>query len=275
MEPLLSELGLAVDAIESRYCTSGQWLMPSALKLELSKDTSPVSFPMPHGQQEKELSRIRAAAEPSPFGHGNQTVVDTTVRKAHQLMPDQVSMSGGFNGTLPADVLESTFSRAQRPKALACRPTHPTAERRMFVLPRSRRGAVRAHPRRARHHCQAAQDQRLRKGWLLHQSQGHAALGDALWLARAPAASVLQGRCSLHRSRRRIHAFRLGEHGGARLSAFRVQLRGRPRGEDRRAHALGHAAIRRLLWRRHTPRVARDGGRTRDDRVRALPRRRA
>ena len=115
MEPLLSELGLAVDAIESRYCTSGQWLMPSALKLELSKDTSPVSFPMPHGQQEKELSRIRAAAEPSPFGHGNQTVVDTTVRKAHQLMPDQVSMSGGFNGTLPADVLESTFSSAQRP----------------------------------------------------------------------------------------------------------------------------------------------------------------
>ena len=115
MEPLLSELGMAVDAIESRYCTSGQWLMPSALKLELSKDTSPVSFPMPHGQQEKELSRIRAAAEPSPFGHGNQTVVDTTVRKAHQLMPDQVSMSGGFNGTLPADVLESTFSSAQRP----------------------------------------------------------------------------------------------------------------------------------------------------------------
>jgi len=115
MEPLLSELGMAVDAIESRYCTSGQWLMPSALKLQLSKETSPVSFPMPHGQQEKELSRIRAAAEPSPFGHGNQTVVDTTVRKAHQLMPDQVVLSGGFNGTLPADILESRFSSAQRP----------------------------------------------------------------------------------------------------------------------------------------------------------------
>ena len=106
---------MAVDAIESRYCTSGQWLMPSALKLQLSKETSPVSFPMPHGQQEKELSRIRAAAEPSPFGHGNQTVVDTTVRKAHQLMPDQVVLSGGFNGTLPAEVLESRFSSAQRP----------------------------------------------------------------------------------------------------------------------------------------------------------------
>ncbi|KOO52928.1 hypothetical protein Ctob_011361, partial [Chrysochromulina tobinii] len=110
MEPLLSELGMAVDAIESRYCTSGQWLMPSALKLQLSKETSPVSFPMPHGQQEKELSRIRAAAEPSPFGHGNQTVVDTTVRKAHQLMPDQVVLSGGFNGTLPADILEKVRS---------------------------------------------------------------------------------------------------------------------------------------------------------------------
>ena len=56
------------------------------------------------------MSAIRAAAAPSPFGHGNQTVVDTTVRKAHQLMPEQFQLSGGFDGALPAAILEKVRS---------------------------------------------------------------------------------------------------------------------------------------------------------------------
>ena len=95
-DDLLSELGAAVDAIESRYLHSGQWSMPSALKLKLSTASQAVSFPMPRGQQDAELARVRAASAPSPFGHGNATVVDTTVRKAHQLMPDQFEPSHGF-----------------------------------------------------------------------------------------------------------------------------------------------------------------------------------
>jgi predicted 2-oxoglutarate/Fe(II)-dependent dioxygenase YbiX len=61
---------------------------------------------MPRGQQEAEMSRVRAASAPSPFGHGNQTVVDQTVRKAHQLMPDQFVLSGGFDGVIPAHILD-------------------------------------------------------------------------------------------------------------------------------------------------------------------------
>ena len=109
---LLSELGSAVDAIESRYLCSGQWTMSSAVKLQLSAAgaTAPVCFPMNRGSQDAELGRVRSASAPSPFGHGNQTVVDTNVRKAHQLMPDQFELSGGFDGTLPAHILERVRS---------------------------------------------------------------------------------------------------------------------------------------------------------------------
>ncbi len=107
---LLAELGNAVDSIESRFVCSGSWRMPQALKLQLSAAAPPVTVPMARGAQDAELARIRAAAAPSPFGHGNKTVVDSTVRKAHQLMPEQFQLSGGFTGTLPASVLEQVRS---------------------------------------------------------------------------------------------------------------------------------------------------------------------
>ena len=113
---LLAELGAAVDAIESRYVCGGQWTMPTKLQLQLQlasgeqPTTAPITIPMPRGQQDAELARIRAASTPSPFGHGNHTIVDTSVRKAHQLTPEQFVLSGGFDGTLPAEILEKVRS---------------------------------------------------------------------------------------------------------------------------------------------------------------------
>ena len=109
-DELLEELGAAVDGIESRFVCGGQWTMLTKLQLQLSADAAPISIPMHRGQQDSELNRIRAAASPSPFGRGGQTVVDTSVRKAHQLMPEQFSLSGGFDGTLPAEILEKVRS---------------------------------------------------------------------------------------------------------------------------------------------------------------------
>ncbi len=103
---LLDVLGRAIDGIESKYMTQGQWTMPSSLKLTLAADNTPITFPMQRGAQPAEMARLHKAADPSPFGKGKETVVDESVRKAHELKPDAFSLSGGFDVTVPAEVLE-------------------------------------------------------------------------------------------------------------------------------------------------------------------------
>ena len=106
-DALLSELGNAVDAIESRYVTSGQFSLSSPVSLTLTKASGPaVTFPMQRGRQDAEIARIRTAGAPSPFGKNSQTVVDESVRKAHQLVPGEFNLGGGFDGKLPQTLLE-------------------------------------------------------------------------------------------------------------------------------------------------------------------------
>jgi hypothetical protein len=52
------------------------------------------------------MAKVKAQAAPSPFGKNAETVVDETVRKAHELRPGQFTLAGGFDGTLPAHILE-------------------------------------------------------------------------------------------------------------------------------------------------------------------------
>lgn len=105
----LDALGDAIDAIESHYVTTGKWSMPSSVTVSGST-FDPVAFPMARGSQNSKLSALRNAAQPSPFGQNKETVVDSAVRKAHQLMPDQFQLSGGFDGTLPPAILEAVRS---------------------------------------------------------------------------------------------------------------------------------------------------------------------
>ena len=101
---LLSNLGAAIDAIESKYVMGGEIRMTQPLELKLP--TTTIKFPMPRGSQDAELAKLKSASVPSPFGHGNKTVVDDTVRKAHQLPGGSFTLAGGFDGALPPDILE-------------------------------------------------------------------------------------------------------------------------------------------------------------------------
>jgi hypothetical protein len=76
----------AATNIESSYVTSGN--LQGAVMLKLSSIEEEIAFPM-STKQINQLKPLLAAASPSPFGRGNQTVHDPSVRVASQLLPSE------------------------------------------------------------------------------------------------------------------------------------------------------------------------------------------
>ena len=105
----LAALGSAVDSIESRFITSGQFSLDAPLTIS-GAGGAKATFPSPRGSQAAETAKLTAKAEPSPFGKGGETVIDASVRKAKQVMGDDLTFGGAFDGAVPPSVLEQIRS---------------------------------------------------------------------------------------------------------------------------------------------------------------------
>jgi hypothetical protein len=70
------------------FCTHGSMEMPLP-KVEV-KGTGILSFPLQSDQANKLINK----ASQAPFGRGEKTIVDTSVRKVWQISPDDVALSG-------------------------------------------------------------------------------------------------------------------------------------------------------------------------------------
>jgi len=80
------------------YCTSGTISAPMPLLKIGHVDT--ISFPVPVAQCRR---MIRKAATKAPYGRGNNTLLDESVRKVWQVDSDNISLGGvGWEKTLPS-----------------------------------------------------------------------------------------------------------------------------------------------------------------------------
>ena len=115
----LAALGDAVDAIESRFCCTGDVSLASPLSV------NGAVFPTRRVDQDGQVARLRAIAEPSPFGRGNETVVDPNVRKAVQIKQGALDLNGW---TLPGAAPHAStlrLSGSARPSGVATTPALP------------------------------------------------------------------------------------------------------------------------------------------------------
>ena len=110
-ECCLGELREASSNIESRFVSTGAIKTPICITCggnggdihhcevlwAVTKSVAgTVSFPMSLSQcQGSALQPLLTAAKPSPFGRGNETVHDSTVRTAEQLLPNDFSTNFG------------------------------------------------------------------------------------------------------------------------------------------------------------------------------------
>ena len=89
--PQLSEAlaGLlrTVDRPGSFYATGAAELLPPSLEVE---GVGPIALPLLPVQ----AAQLAAAAEPAPFGRGQDTLIDPAVRRCWQVGPDRVRISG-------------------------------------------------------------------------------------------------------------------------------------------------------------------------------------
>lgn len=90
--PFVQSLSRAVDAVESRFHVEGQIPCRPELVLRTAPD-APISFPLSRDQASTSLAQLVAATSPSAFGHGNQTIVDPSVRVARELLPINFSVN--------------------------------------------------------------------------------------------------------------------------------------------------------------------------------------
>ena len=97
VHPKLKALSDAVDAIESRFITTGHWEMPTALKVS-APGGQPAVFPANKSAQPAETAKLTGHAEASPFGKGGKTLVDKKVRNAMQVMGEKLTFRGGWDG---------------------------------------------------------------------------------------------------------------------------------------------------------------------------------
>ena len=85
----LKRLSQAVNNIQSRYYTSGS-LRQQGLVMTVGGEE--FSFPMSQAQAEENMPKLLENANASPFGKGNTTVVDDSVRKACEIFPNSIAM---------------------------------------------------------------------------------------------------------------------------------------------------------------------------------------
>lgn len=86
----MDDLSGCVDAIESRYFLHET--LDRGITITVKNEdgsTSPVSFPVENRACVEKLTPILKNASVSPFGVGSETVVDTSVRNALHLLPEQ------------------------------------------------------------------------------------------------------------------------------------------------------------------------------------------
>ena len=77
------------------YCAHGRVLVP--MPRLVAADAGALSFPIPPAQ----LEALIAAAGPAPFGRGEETVLDRSVRDCLQIAPDRIALGGrSWDGTL-------------------------------------------------------------------------------------------------------------------------------------------------------------------------------
>ena len=87
-ESVEAALHAAIDSIESKFATTGSTALANGATLLRLSGGESVKFPMSAAQATTELAPLIKAAKPSAFGHGSETVLDPSVRKASELRPD-------------------------------------------------------------------------------------------------------------------------------------------------------------------------------------------
>ena len=100
-------LNAAIDGIESKFYVSGS----ASRGIKLTMGETACAFPMSTQDAKDKLAPLVAAARPSPFGRGNETVLDPSVRVAKELLPTEFDMDFDISGS---QILEevSAFGKA-------------------------------------------------------------------------------------------------------------------------------------------------------------------
>ena len=89
----LAAVRKAYNNIESKFCVEGKIYSDIAIELPREEETSErISFPVKNSQRDAVLAPLLSRTEDSPFGAGNATVLDPSVRRATQLKPDKFQL---------------------------------------------------------------------------------------------------------------------------------------------------------------------------------------
>ena len=91
------------------FCASGAIdLLPPAIEID---GFGPLALPVLPDQ----AMRLIACAEQAPFGRGEETIVDATVRRSWQIAPERVRIAGKrWTATLEAIVARAGAGRRRR-----------------------------------------------------------------------------------------------------------------------------------------------------------------
>jgi hypothetical protein len=81
----VANLTSALDAIESRFHINGA-IKDRSISLTMGENV--MTFPMSLEDAQSKLAALLTAAKPSPFGRGQETVIDPSVRVAKELLPE-------------------------------------------------------------------------------------------------------------------------------------------------------------------------------------------
>ena len=105
-ESLIKSITHAVDSIESKYTVSG--VINTSATVKFLGGAAAITFPLSQSAAEQQLPQLLSSATTSPFGHGNQTLVDSSVRSAHHLLPSEFEIdfdpSSSVTTGLPASI---------------------------------------------------------------------------------------------------------------------------------------------------------------------------
>jgi len=86
----VAELQSVTENIVSRFVTNGAVQQTVHVDVKGTR----ISFPLSAGQAVMTLKPLLDEAKPSPYGHGSETVVNTSVRNAMEILPGEFSLEG-------------------------------------------------------------------------------------------------------------------------------------------------------------------------------------